>query len=137
MKRPLVGFFTLCFVPIWMVGCGATALSPGAERVLVTRNPAANQCRFAGTLIGQQGNAFEGPFTSNKDLAQGAVNDLKNQAHAMGANYVVLETTTAGNTISGGPRSISGQQTDVTHMGNAFVCPSSSDAPPPENQAAR
>ena len=54
----------------------------------------------------------------------------------MGANYVVLETTTAGNTISGNGRSMSGGQTDVTHMGNAFVCPAQPETPA-SDQASR
>ena len=59
---------------------------------------------------------------------------MKNKAQGMGANYVQLETTTAGNTISGSGRNLSGGQTDVTHMGNAFVCPSE---PPRDDQASR
>ena len=70
-------------------------------------------------------------------MAEGAVNDMKAKAHDMGANYVLLETTTAGNTISGGRHNLSGGQTDVTHMGNAFVCPAASEAPPPTDQASR
>jgi hypothetical protein len=88
-------------------------------------------------VIGDQGGALTGPFTSNRTLAEGAVNDMKNKAHEMGANYVVLETTTAGNTISGNGRHLSGEQTDVTHMGNAFVCPSQTEAPQPPEQASK
>jgi Domain of unknown function (DUF4156) len=70
-------------------------------------------------------------------LAEGAVNDLKNQAHEAGANYVLLETTTAGNTLSGGRHGVHGEQTDVTHMGNAFVCPASSETSEPTGEASR
>lgn len=105
-------------------GCAATALRPGAERVMVTHMPPSNECKFVTTLVGNQGGSFDGPFTSNRTLAEGAMNDMKNQALQAGANYVVLETTSTGNTISGGKHSMSGGQTDVTHVGNAFVCPS-------------
>jgi hypothetical protein len=105
---------------------------------MVTRSPAPHDCQFVGTLVGEQGGALTGPFTSNRSLAEGAMNDMKNQAQGVGANYVVLETTTAGNTISGGRHSMSGQQTDVTHVGNAFVCPTpSTGASAPESQASR
>jgi hypothetical protein len=137
MKTPLLLVVVSCFAPLFASGCAATALRPGAEKVLVTHTPAPADCRFAGTVIGDQGGSLTGPFTSNRNLAEGAVNDLKNQAHDMGANYVVLETTTAGNTISGGKHSISGQQTDVTHMGNAYVCASQTDGPPKSEQASR
>jgi uncharacterized protein YbjQ (UPF0145 family) len=106
-----------------LAGCAATQLQPGAERVLVTHAAAPRGCRFVATVIGEQGGSLAGAFTSNRHLAEGAVNDMKNKARDMGANYVVLETTTAGNTISGDKNNISGHQTDVTHMGNAFVCP--------------
>src|SRR5215471_14985486 len=105
MKTPLFLLFSTCFAPLFASGCAATALNPGADRVLVTHAPAPRDCRFAGTVIGDQG----GALTSNRNLAEGAVNDMKNKAHDMGANYVVLETTTAGNTISGSGRSLSGQ----------------------------
>ncbi len=127
-----------CLALSIVAGCAATRLRPGAERVMVTRSPAPGECKFVGTLVGEQGGALTGPFTSNRSLAEGAMNDLKNQAQGVGANYVVLETTTAGNTISGGHRSISGQQTDVTHVGNAFVCPvPSTGTSAPESQASR
>ena len=107
---------------------------------MVTHLPPASECKFVGTLVGNQGGSFDGPFTSNRTLAQGAMNDLKNQAQQAGANYVLLETTTAGNTVSGGRHSMSGGQTDVTHVGNAFVCPgtpSPAAAPAPESQTSR
>ncbi|MGK3995839.1 DUF4156 domain-containing protein [Sorangium sp. So ce1024] len=103
--------------------CAAVELNPGAEKVIVTRQPAPQGCRFLGTVIGEQGGSFSGKFTSNANLQEGAVNDMKNKAHDLGGNYVVLENTNAGNTISGDRDSISGQQTDVTHMGNAYSCP--------------
>jgi uncharacterized protein YbjQ (UPF0145 family) len=107
---------------------------------MVTHMPPRGDCRFVTTVVGQQGDAIAGQFTSNRDLAEGAINDMKNQAQAAGANYVLLETTTAGNTISGGPNHVGGGQTDVTHVGNAFVCPNgpaASASPPQESQATR
>ncbi len=104
-------------------GCAATQLRPGAESVLVSRQVAPKSCRYVGTVIGEQGGSFAGPLTSNKNLAQGSMNDMKNQAQGLGANYVVLENTSTGNTISGNGHSMNGGQTDVTHTGNAYVCP--------------
>jgi uncharacterized protein YbjQ (UPF0145 family) len=103
-------------------GCAATALHPGAARVLVTRQPVPEGCEYLGTVIGEQGGSATGGLTSNKNLAEGAMNDMKNKAHAMGANYVLLEDTRAGNTISGSNGSVSGGQTDVTNIGNAYRC---------------
>lgn len=112
----LVGLVTLG-------GCGATSLQPGAARVMVTKSPAPEGCVYLGSVVGEQGGALTGKYTSNAHLAEGALNDMKNKAHARGANYVVLENTQAGNTVSGDKTGISGAQTDVTHIGNAFQCP--------------
>jgi Domain of unknown function (DUF4156) len=124
--RLVHAFFSLA----GLAGCGATALQPGAARVLVTRQPPSEECRYLGTVIGEQGGWLTGPLTSNKNLTEGAVNDMKNKAQDLGANYVELETTNAGNTLSGSGGNVTGQQTDVTHMGNAFHCPDGSRAAP-------
>lgn len=107
-------------VMLMATGCGATSLKAGARSVMVTRTPAPAGCVYLGSVIGNQGGALAGPYTSNANLAEGALNDMKNKAFDMGANYVVLEDTHAGSTHNKG----SGGQTDVTHMGNAFRCPS-------------
>jgi Domain of unknown function (DUF4156) len=109
-------------------GCAAKELHPEAARVLVTKAQAPAGCVYIGTVVGEQGGSFAGRYTSNARLAEGAFNDLKNKAAEMGANYVVLEDTHAGNTVSGDRNGMSGGQTDVTHVGNAFKCPSQSPA---------
>lgn len=123
-------FFNVVLFAFPLAACTATALHPAARRVLVTRQPAPASCEYLGTVIGEQGGSLSGGLTSNKNLAAGAMNDMKNQAHKMGANYVVLEDSKAGNTISGSSGSVSGGQTDVTNIGNAYRCP----PPPPPPQ---
>ena len=106
---PLIALATLS-------SCASTSLNPGAERVLVTRQPPpAKNCRYLGTIIGEQGGSFTGGWTSNNHLAEGAMNDMKNKAYAMGANYVLIEDTRAGSTSSGSLFSSHGSQTDVTN----------------------
>jgi hypothetical protein len=122
MKRKLGVFCVLTSALSILVGCAATHVVPGAERVIVSKNPAPQGCKFMGTVVGEQGGAFTGRWTSNKNLAEGAMNDMKNKAFGLGANYVALENTNAGQTISGGVYGVSGAQTDVTHMGNAYRC---------------
>ena len=111
--------------------CAATKLNPGAERIIVSRNAVPKSCKFLGAVIGEQGGAFTGGYTSNKNLAQGALNDMRNKALELGGNYVQLETDRAGVTGSGSMNvnrgSIFGSshsaQTDVTQTGNAYRCP--------------
>ena len=121
---------------VTMTGCAATALNPGASRVMVTRTGAPPGCEYLGSVVGEQGGALTGKYTSNAHLAEGALNDMKNKAFAMGANYVVLEDTQAGNTLSGDRNGVSGQQTDITHVGNAFRCPAPGPAVPPSGDPA-
>ena len=109
-------------------GCAATALNPQAARVMVTKTQAPAGCVYVGSVVGEQGGSFAGRYTSNAHLAEGAFNDMKNKAAELGANYVVLEDTHAGNTVSGDRNGVSGGQTDVTHVGNAFKCPSQDPA---------
>ena len=118
------------FVLVLMSGCSAIQLKPGAERILVSRNPAPKGCKFVGAIIGEQGGSMAGGFTSNKNLALGALNDMRNNAMALGANYVQLESDRAGVTGSGSMSAGSGGlfgsshsgQTDVTQTGNAYKC---------------
>ena len=108
-----------------LIGCSAIQLQPNAERVIVTRNAPPKNCKFLNSITGSQGNFFTGGYTSNKNLAAGALNDLKNQAADMGANYVQLETNQAGVTGAGGGYYGGGggfSQTDVTNTGNAYHC---------------
>ncbi|AUX40995.1 lipoprotein [Sorangium cellulosum] len=124
MKTQISRAFALVLLSFSVLpACAAVELNPGAEKIIVTKQPAPQGCRFLGTVVGEQGGSLSGPFTSNANLQQGAVNDMKNKAHDLGGNYVVLENTNAGTTISGDRDNISGQQTDVTHMGNTYSCP--------------
>lgn len=115
----------VCVLP-FISACAATSLDAGAEQVIVSHQPAPKTCKFAGQVTGEQGGSLSGAWTSNKHLAEGAMNDMRNKAHAMQANYVVLEESKAGQTMSGGGGavfSMSGHQTDVTQIGNAYRCP--------------
>ncbi|WED42306.1 DUF4156 domain-containing protein [Legionella cardiaca] len=108
-------------------GCASIKLDPQATRVIASPNPAPQGCKYLGQVVGNQGNFFTGDWTSNKNLEEGAMNDLKNKASRLGANYIQLITTRAGNTgsMSGFDGNMSGHmaQTNVTNLGNAYLCP--------------
>lgn len=53
------------------------------------------------------------------------MNDLKNKAGEIGANYVQLLTNKAGQTGSWNSYGGSMNQTNVTNLGNAYKCPES------------
>jgi hypothetical protein len=116
---------------ILMSGCASIQLDPQSARVIASPNPAPKGCKYLGQVVGNQGNFFTGGWTSNRNLEEGAMNDLKNQAGKLGANYIQLVTNRAGVTGSmggsfdqhGGFMSGSSEQTNVTNLGNAYTCP--------------
>ncbi len=103
-----------------LAGCAATSLSPQAQRVVLTPNPPPKGCRYVGAITGNQGNFFTGGFTSNRNMEQGAMNDLRNQAANLGGNYVQMLSNRAA--VTGGSGG-SQQQTNVVYTGNAYRCP--------------
>jgi hypothetical protein len=105
-----------------VIGCSVTPLRHGAERIIVTKSPAPKGCKFLGAVVGEQGGSFLGRFTSNKTLAQGSLNDMRNSALDMGANYVQLESESTGVTGGGSYSGYHSGQTDVTKTGNAYRC---------------
>lgn len=116
---------------ILVSGCASIQLEPQASRIIASPNAAPKGCKYLGQVVGNQGNFFTGGWTSNRNLEEGAMNDLKNRAGKLGANYIQLVTNRAGVTGSmggsfdqhGGFMSGSSEQTNVTNLGNAYVCP--------------
>ncbi len=112
-------------------GCASIQVNPEASRIIASPNTAPKGCKYLGQVVGNQGNFFTGGFTSNRNLEEGAMNDMKNQAGKLGANYIQLVTNRAGITGStggsfgqnGGFISGSSEQTNVTNLGNAYRCP--------------
>lgn len=116
-------FFVL--LTLLMTACSSIPIDPYAKHVISSPNPPPKGCKYVGQVVGNQGNFFTGAWTSNKNLEVGAMNDLKNQASKMGANYVQLITSRAGVTGSGNGYGGSMEQTNVTNLGNAYSCPPS------------
>lgn len=118
-KNYLVGRVLLvAFSCVGLGSCASIALKPHAHRVIASKTPAPKGCKYIGSVVGSQGGLLVGAYTSNKNLAEGSMNDLKNKAADIGANYVQIEADRAGFTHSEG----SGGQTDVTVTGNAYRC---------------
>lgn len=109
--------------PLFLSACASIQVQNKASRVIISPNKPPMGCKYVSQVVGNQGNFFTGEWTSNSNLEEGAMNDMKNKAHALGANYIQLVTTRAGNTGSmssnyGGNMT----QTNVTNVGNAYVC---------------
>jgi uncharacterized protein YbjQ (UPF0145 family) len=67
------------------------------------------ECAFLGEVIGSEGHWYSYLFISNKNLAQGAINDIKNEAWNLGANAVHAHINLL-------------FSTSVTIVGHAYKC---------------
>jgi hypothetical protein len=111
--------FFILFTAVFLAACAAKAIQPGAERVIVSQQPAPKGCVFVGEVRGSQGNFWTAEFTSDKNILTGARNEMRNQALALGANYVVIETQSHSHNTAN--HSLGGTYASVI-FGNAYTC---------------
>jgi len=114
--------FILFAVTIILTACSARQLTQGAENVRVLPSQPASGCKYLGEIVGSQGNRLTGGVTSNKNLAQGSLNDLKNKAYKLGGNAIYLmdsKTASTGGSYYGTGSQV---QTSQTMMGIAYYC---------------
>lgn len=71
-----------------------------------------SSCQWRGEVTGSEGRWYSSIFYSNDTLAQGAINDIKNNAARLGADTVLLLS----------PLDF---QTSVTLIGSAYQCQAS------------
>lgn len=95
--------------------CAAKGLDPGAERVMLSNAAPSDDCVYLGEVHGGQGNFVTDGITSTKSLVKGSRNDMRNQAHKLGANYVHIQQIAQDTSEGGGGK--------IGMAGNAFDCP--------------
>lgn len=89
---------------LFFTACGSvTALNSGAQAVRIIIDPA--KCEYIGEVQGYKENSWGD--LSLKDMRDSAKNELKNAAHALGANAVLITDKDASKSSSG----------YVTHLG--------------------
>ncbi len=102
-------------------------LQPDDSRICARRHRDPKGCEYLGEATGNQGNFFTGGWTSNANLETGARNELKNVAHRMGGNTLLILSSRAGVTgsfnVSNGYGGGSSEQTNVTYSGAVYRCP--------------
>ena len=101
--------------------CTATPLEPGASRVRLTNSEPQPPCQYLGEVTGRQGGWWTGGWTTNADLDEGARNDMKNKAAAMGGNVAQIVANQSGISKAG---DAGAQTTVVTYVASVFRCPS-------------
>jgi hypothetical protein len=111
-----------------LAACGTyKELSPGAQAVTATTSRPAGKCESLGSLTGKGGGA-SGGYVSNESLIEYAVNDLRNQAEALGATHVVYSTPSMGGN--------EGTTTSAMVMGEALVCDGDEEPSAPKQPVA-
>lgn len=96
-------------------GCATHALSPAGAQVAATRNAPGSDCKSLKYIVGKGGGTFGGGVIANEDLIEYAMNDLRNKAAELGANYVQHDPPQMGHG--------DGTTTTVTISGTAYRCP--------------
>ena len=87
MKKILFIFF-LSFV---LSGCSTTQLIKSADSLnIVFDKSAIKKCKILGEVIGSEGHWYNYLFITNSNLAQGALNDIRNKAQKMGGQTLSL-----------------------------------------------
>lgn len=94
--------------------CATAELSQAGAKVAAGRNPAPSGCKSMGYVVGTGGGTFGGGMISNESLIEYAMNDLRNKAAELGANYVQHDPPTLGQG--------DGTTTTATITGTAYAC---------------
>lgn len=102
-----------------LAACAAKPLAPGGGAIVLSKEPAPDDCAFLGEVQGSQGNFWTAEFTSDANLIAGARNELRNAALALSANYVKIETESFSQNTA--DDSLGGTYSAVV-IGNAYRC---------------
>ena len=90
------------FAAALLTGCstaGNQLTSGGQDVRFVDEQPAA-QCKFLGTITGEQSNWLSNQGTEGGSSMRGAANDLRNKAASMGGNVIYGASTPGLSVIS-------------------------------------
>ena len=119
----IVKIYLVCFIGFIVSSCSSIVQkNPDNKPVRLIQKTELNlvfkdkmpDCRYLGTIVGSEGHWYTYLFISNKNLIQGALNDLYNHANAKGANVVFISDNVA-------------FTTSVTYYGQAYTCNISDD----------
>ncbi len=132
----LVYIIALSSMILLMTSCSfipADKLNSGAAKhVVISIESPEESCKYIGNIFGSQGNWITGFFTSNVNISLGAINNLRNQAAANGANYVyfgqlyasetsILKSAFEINLITTPLKTLTGTF-NATYYGEAYYC---------------
>ena len=116
------GKVTTLWCVVLLAACNTAQLSgPGAQVATSTSAPSdfgyvPSSCKGLGYLVGRGGGSFSGSFLTNESLVEYAMNDLRNKAADLGANYLQHDTPQLG--VPGDD----GATSTATVSGTAYFC---------------
>jgi hypothetical protein len=103
--------FFLGFIPLLLLACSTTPLKREAESMRIFFSAEeVKGCKYLGEVIGSEGYWYSSWLTSNKNLATGSLNDLRNKAQRIGADSIFI------------PTNLLLFKTSVTFIGQAYRC---------------
>lgn len=85
-----------------LAGCsaGGNQLTSGGQNVRFVDEQPSSQCRFLGSVTGEQSNWLSGQQLEGGSSMRGAANDLRNKAASMGGNVIYGASTPGLSVIS-------------------------------------
>jgi hypothetical protein len=118
MQKEIIRMNKICmgFLVLIVSGCAAKQTLPGAEKVMLSNEKPTEACEFIGEIIGGQGNWWTDDITSSVNIVKGSRNDLRNEAHQLGANFVHIQQASGSENYLGG--------STMAIVGNAYKCAS-------------
>ena len=93
-----------------ITGCSSIQATDAGNKVKVTVNSIPKDCEYLGQVSGNQG--LQGSFMSPRELDEGSMNSMKNNAAMLGANRIELITT----------HNTNGMLQDTINLGSAYKC---------------
>lgn len=114
----------LWFLPVLALGCRTAQLSGGGSQVQIGPSAPVDygydpaSCKPLGYISGRGGGSFGGGWISNDRLVEYAMNDLRNKAAELGANFVQHESPQMG--IAGDKDGVT--TSTATVSGTAYKC---------------
>ena len=103
------------FTIFFLFGCAANKLNDNAANLINSEQKIPESCVLVGQVSGSQGNLITQSYTSGENFEIGATNEMRNNAAALGANYVQVVSVHADNNMFGG-------KMNTTNIGNAYKC---------------
>jgi hypothetical protein len=122
MNRVVPVLAAVLLLPI--ASCKTAQLSGGGAQVATSQSAPVDSgwdpegCKSLGYIVGRGGGSFGGGWISNDQLIEYAMNDLRNEASELGANFVQHDTPTMGQSGSDNGTAT----TTATVSGTAYLC---------------